>query len=331
MNKKLTKIKCVNGITHHTATTEILNCINDYYDFIDSDDPDFIMFGPYGNDIPREGNYVRIGYFCENFIPDLSICEWAFGVPYAEEIKSEKYMRIEWHGFNPNALIKEDLDLDEIIARKTKFCNFVYSNPVLFRERFFKALSKHKHIDAPGKSMNNMPSFDLNKQGDIWQRKQSFLSEYKFTIAFENYSYPGYNTEKLLDPMLADSLPIYFGNPYIDKHFNTKSFINAHEYITSNNSWAVNFLERNCHPNFEDIRPSTFNSFPNKVKRKIKTIGRNFKINWQYENFDDLIDYIVQVDQNDSLYANYLSEPWLHNNKPTSNQTVVDRWRKIFG
>jgi len=329
--KKLIKIKFTNGLDFTTGLRDILSCIAHEYDFVDSKDPDFIIFGPYGNDIPQKGNYVRIGYFCENFIPDLSICEWAFGVPYAEEIKNSKYMRIEWHGFNTNQLIKKDVDVDRIISQKTKFCNFVYSNPVPFREKFFERLSKYKHIDAPGKSMNNMPSLDANRQGDIWQRKQSFLSDYKFTIAFENYSYPGYNTEKLLDPMLVNSLPIYLGNPSIDRHFNTKSFINSHEYITSNNSWAVNFLESNCHPDFEDVRPAIFNSFPNKIKRKVKIIGRNLKTNCQYVNFDDLIDYIIQVDRDEQLYTNHLLEPWFHHNKPPSNQAVINRWREIFG
>ncbi len=329
--RKQIKIKFTNGLDFTIGLRDILSCVVTEYDFVESDEPDFIMFGPYGNDIPPAGNYVRIGYFCENFIPDLSICEWAFGVPYVEEIKSSKYMRIEWHGFNPNQLIKQDIDLDKIIAQKTKFCNFVYSNCVPFREKFFQALSKYKPVDAPGKSMNNMPSFDANRQGDIWQRKQSFLSEYKFTIAFENYSYPGYNTEKLLDPMRVNSLPIYLGNPYINRHFNSKSFINGHDYVESNESWIVDFLERTCHPDFEDVRPSTFKSLPSRVKRKIKIIGRGLKSHWQYKDFDRLIDRIIQIDQDDQLYAKYLLEPWFYNNIPPTNQAVIDRWRQIFG
>ncbi|MFN4857159.1 MAG: glycosyltransferase family 10 domain-containing protein [Pseudanabaena sp.] len=329
--KKQISIKFTNGLDFEIGLKDILFCVAHEYKFVDSDNPDFIVFGPYGNDIPRPGNYTRIGYFCENFMPDLSICEWAFGIPYVEDIKSDKYARIEWHGVDLNSLIKKDLDLDAVIARKTKFCNFVYSNPVPLRERFFQSLSKYKPVDAPGKSMNNMTSFDANKQGDIWQRKQNFLTEYKFTIAFENYSYPGYNTEKILDPMIVNSLPIYLGNPYINRHFNPKSFINAHEYIETNNSWIINFLEYNCQPDFEDMRPSTFKTLPNKAKRKIKTIGRELKSHLQYKNFDQLINRIIEIDQDDQLYAEYLLEPWFYNNIPPTNHSLISRWRQILG
>src|SRR5207249_8371440 len=62
-----------------------------------------------------------------------------------------------------------------------------------------------------------LPIFESTNdvKGDMWQRKRAFISQYKFTIAFENSSYPGYHTEKILDPMMVDSLPIYWGNPCI--------------------------------------------------------------------------------------------------------------------
>ena len=57
-----------------------------------------------------------------------------------------------------------------------------------------------------------------------------FLKPYKFNIAFENTSYPGYTTEKVMEPMVVGTLPIYWGNPLINMDFNTKSFINWHDY-----------------------------------------------------------------------------------------------------
>src|SRR6185437_5132720 len=45
-------------------------------------------------------------------------------------------------------------------------------------------------------------------------------------IAFENSSYPGYTTEKLIEPFFVNSVPIYWGNPKVGKDFNTNSFIN---------------------------------------------------------------------------------------------------------
>ena len=328
--KKQIKIKFINGISYDVALREILNCVTDNYDFIESSSPDYILFGPYGNDIPPKGNYVRIAYYCENFKPDMSICEWAFGVPYETEVDHPKYLRIQWHGFDPNCLVKQNIDLDRIIETKTRFCNFVYSNSVHIREDFFQRLSKYKHIDAPGKSMNNMNTIDGDMTKNIWQRKQEFLSNYKFTIAMENYSYPGYNTEKLLDPMLVNSLPIYLGNPKIHLHFNTNSFINAHEYIGINNSVIVNSLQYISQPDFKDIRLGSSANLLERITRRSKAIGRQFKYIIEFRDFEALIELIIEVDRDDNLYAKYLIEPWYYDNTPPSNQHVINRWREIF-
>ena len=61
------------------------------------------------------------------------------------------------------------------------------------------------------------------------------MRRYKFTIAFENASFPGYTTEKLADALVARTVPIYYGNPLIGQDFNTKAFINCHDF----SSWRA--------------------------------------------------------------------------------------------
>jgi hypothetical protein len=333
--KKSVRIAFKNGITYQIAIKEILNELVNEYDFLESDHPDFILFGPYGNDIPAPGKYTRIGYFCENIIPDFSICEWAFGIPLEEEINRPNYKRIQWHGFDPEGLIKNlhDNEIDRVFNSHTKFCNFIYSNPVQYRQDFFQQLSKYKHVDAPGKSMNNMPSIDTKYQGDVWQRKRQFLSEYKFTIAFENYSYPGYQTEKLYDAMQAGSVPIYCGDPAIGDIFNTDSFLNAPDYVNMNISAPIRFLEKISQADFKDIRPQFLNSPADRIKRKFKSIGRKLKMRIQFNklDFSDLIDRIIELDKNPALYKQYLRTPWLKNNKPSELYSTAPRWREIFG
>lgn len=178
-----------------------INKVSDHFDIIESENPDYVIFGPYGNDIPpKSDKYIRVGYFCENITPDLSLCEWAFGIPLEREINRHNYFRIQWHGFDPELLVKpQNIDLEKILAQKSHFCNFIYSHRVPYREYFFTQLSKYKRVDAPGKSMNNTPSFDGKFNGDRWEQKRQFQSQYKFTLALENYVYPGYQTEKLYD------------------------------------------------------------------------------------------------------------------------------------
>ena len=53
-------------------------------------------------------------------------------------------------------------------------------------------------------------------------------------MAFENSSFPGYTTEKIIEPMLEGSIPIYWGSPKVAEEFNPKSFINVHDYPNFN-------------------------------------------------------------------------------------------------
>jgi hypothetical protein len=328
------KIKFQNGIDRNIACNHILNELADDYIFEESETPGFILFGPYGNDIPEPGNYIRIGYFCENMKPDLSICEWAFGIPYEDEVNDARYKKIQWHDLDPKSLVKKvDYDAERIFDRKENFCAFIYSNEVPYREAFFKQLSRYKKVDAPGKSMNNIPNnFDTKYKGTMWERKRQFLNAYKFTIAFENYVYPGYQTEKLYDAMLANSLPIYCGDPFINIVFNSKSFINVPDYLNLNNSGPVNFLEKYSQQDFKDIRPMFYHGPFDKAKRKLKAIGRKIKMNSQFNNFDfaPLIEKIIELDQDKNKYIQMLRQPWLNNNEPPPGASSKKRWIEIF-
>ena len=53
----------------------------------------------------------------------------------------------------------------------------------------------------------------------------AFCSQYKFNIAFENSSSPGYTTEKVMQPLSCFSVPIYWGNPLIAKDFSPTSLV----------------------------------------------------------------------------------------------------------
>jgi hypothetical protein len=329
--KKQIKIKFQNGITYDGAIREILNVVLEKYEFIESEKPDYIFFGPYGKDVPVPGAYVRIGYFCENMIPDLDSCDWAFGIPSEQRVNSPKYKRIQWHNLDPDALIKKDWDAEQIFSSKTKFCNFFYSAPVPYREEFFRQLSKYKKVDAPGKSMNNMPSVDKVYTGSKWEVKHRFLTPYKFTIAFENYVYPGYQTEKLYDAMLCRSLPVYCGDPNVGEIFNTQSFLFANDFIRTNDTPLVKFLESQL--NFTDIRPLYYKSPKDRVQRKLKSIGKTLKMKLQYNklDFSDLIDQIIVLDKDPDKYMEYLKQPWFHHNVPPPNTSLKERWIEIFG
>jgi hypothetical protein len=94
------------------------------------------------------------------------------------------------------------------------------------RNWFVQELSKYRKVDSGGRFMNNI--------GYAVTDKRKFQSEYKFSIAFENNAYRpqqiGYTTEKIMEPMTVNSIPLYWGNPKIGLEFNTKSFVNFYDF-----------------------------------------------------------------------------------------------------
>ena len=97
------------------------------------------------------------------------------------------------------------------------------------REKLFEELNKYKHVVSPGSFLNNV----VEKRGDTsrcsWAEKHEYLRKSKFTIAGDSIHYPGFVTEKIVDPFKNHSIPIYFGSTMIEKDFNTDAFILCRE------------------------------------------------------------------------------------------------------
>lgn len=190
-----------------------------------SDNPDFLIYSCYGNE-HLEYSCLRIFYNGENLRVNWNACDFAFSFDY---INDERHFRLpNWIWYTDlSLLLIPKIDPEGILKDKTGFCNMVVSNPLSFKRiDFFHKLSKYKTVDSGGRHLNNI--------GGPVQDKFSFIKKYKFTISFENSSYPGYTTEKLIEPMLANSLPIYWGNTMVGKDFNTDSFINYHDFKSDN-------------------------------------------------------------------------------------------------
>ncbi len=194
------------------------------YDVEISDDPDYIVYSYVGGRRKEFHRYdcVRIFFTGENLPPDWNQCDWAFTFEYT---RHPRHFRLPLWGIyaDPFSLVKPpDYDPDAVLARKQKFCAFVVSNPLCpTRNAFFRKLSKYKAVDSGGKTLNTL--------GYRVADKRAFLADYKFTIAFENELHPGYTTEKVMEPMLVDTIPIYWGDPLVGRDFDTRSFLSAHD------------------------------------------------------------------------------------------------------
>jgi len=259
--------------------------------------------------------------------PHMSRCDWAFTEDYDEDLKNPRHMRLPWYKYYCNSgkeLIKPGkIDFEKMIKEKTKFCNFIYQNNAPFRNKFFKSLSKYKKVDAPGRCMNNsepIPSLGKTiklsqpgQKGEVdWQKaKVEYLKQYKFTIAMETKDFHGYVSEKLYQPMLANSIPIYWGNRFVDRDFNTKSFINY---------WDYDKIIRNKIP-----------SFLLKIPAINLIIERGFI---EPLAIKKMIKKIIEIDKDDKLYESILKEPWFYDNKLSKycdDNQYRKQFKKIFG
>lgn len=252
---------------------------NFFYDFLSRrydvelvDDPDFLIYSLFGRNFEKY-DCVRIFFSGEVFGPNLKECDYAFSCRFPNG-NSRLYRLPQYAQYgNPKRLL-ETPNVEKILREKTRFCNFVYSNPSnKDRVKFFKQLSKYKKVDSGGKFLNNV--------GGPVPDKFDFINKYKFTIAFENESYPGYTTEKIYEPMRVDSLPIYYGNPFIGRDFNPESFVNVHDF----------------------------------------------------KDFDDAIDFIIELDKNVDKYVEMIKKPFFKKNEVNEfvkEENIAAQFERIF-
>jgi hypothetical protein len=110
-------------------------------------------------------------------------------------------------------------------TQRPRFCNFIYGSEPSIRTEFFLRLNEARRVDSLGRVLNNAGARARGRDG-----KMQALSESLFTIAFENQVAPGYVTEKLVEPLLAGSIPIYWGAPEAKQDFNPDAFVFAEDF-----------------------------------------------------------------------------------------------------
>jgi hypothetical protein len=240
-----------------------------------SDDPDFLFYSCFGKEHLKY-DCIRIFYTPENIRPRFDRCDFAFS--YDLPITERNYRLPIYRRWPEYKDLFRPRDPEKIVAQKRQFCGFMVSNPhAVERIDFFNRLSKYKKVDSGGGYLNNI-GYRVERGS---QNKLDWMRNYKFSITFENSSYPGYTTEKLMHALITDTIPIYWGNPLASLDFNPKAFINCHDY------------------------PS----------------------------FDDVVELVREIDQNDSLYMEYLSQPYLTDNMETEfckEENIVARYDEIL-
>lgn len=220
-----------------------------------SDDPELYFFTHCYNGkrdyLKFKCHRVFIGW--ENERADWRICDYVLDSDFVNNNPRHKRYPL-WASWNPEQLLSPKNSA--VFHSKSKFCCMLVSNAKA-KERidFFQALSTYKKVDSAGRYLNNI--------GRSVNDKMDFIKDYKFVISFENSSYPGYTTEKLIEPMLVGSIPVYWGNSDVGIDFNSKSFVNINDF----------------------------------------------------SSYQEAINYIIELDNDEQKYQAMVAEPWFNNNK----------------
>jgi hypothetical protein len=232
-DRKLLRVNVCDHFPTGDRAAWLKDMLADGYDPLFCENPDFLICFNYGADFLRYKNCVKIFFYVENLVPDFNFYDYAIGM---HDISfGERHLYIPYYAEFLDMPPRDRTSLNEGLAER-KFCNFIYWNGGLkggagLRQEFCKKLTRYRHVDCPGRVLNNMRGAVSGRYSEDWfNGKIEFLKNYKFTIAFENESQIGYTTEKLYHPFIADSVPVYWGNPDVARDFNPKAFVNCNDY-----------------------------------------------------------------------------------------------------
>lgn len=204
---------------------------------VSPEDADYLFFTPFTPDHHAAGpDTIKILIAGENLCPDFNACDYAIGSEHLNF--GDRYLRVPIYAMDGSAeaLTSRPKIGTDALNKKTKFCNFIYSNQNMadpVREQFFHALNSVAPVVSAGRFLQNDNSLQEIDSNGVWaDEKRALIQDFRFTIAIENAEQPGYVTEKISDPLLAHSVPIYWGDPCITDEFNAGAFVNLRDYAS---------------------------------------------------------------------------------------------------
>ena len=188
-----------------------------------AENSDIIVFNNFADDFEVLNKYkYKIFFTGENHKtenPDL------YDVLFAGENTAEKYV-----SFPLFLLYLDQNAINNLINMpiRTTFPDkdilVIISNPGGgIRNKFIDALDKEFNITYAGGYKNNIGGKLEFTQGT--PEYNNYVNQYKFIITMENSEAPHYVTEKILQGMQSQIVPVYYGASEVSKYFNKDRFI----------------------------------------------------------------------------------------------------------
>ena len=227
MNLSTKRIALVDAGKKAEILRAILPFIEDRYDIqITQDkDADYVLHSCFGHEVLKYSG-IRIFVTGEYVTPNFNTSDYALAFDHVDF--GDRYCRLPLIKLFRDAydtLSTPRLPGETVAAQKTGFCAYVMSNTknsAPERKQLVEAINQYKPVALGGKWGNNV--------GGPVEDKIAFQSNYKFVLAIENHSAPGYLTEKFAQAAQSNAVPIYWGDPTITDCLNPKAFINANDF-----------------------------------------------------------------------------------------------------
>ena len=120
----------------------------------------------------------------------------------------------------------------DFVNTRTKVLLWIVSNchSISARHEYARKLSEYIHIDMVGRCGNLTCPESTSITKASTQCIRSLAPQYMFYLSFENSHCQGYYTEKVINPLRFQMVPITMGGANYSKHLPPNSYIDANDY-----------------------------------------------------------------------------------------------------
>lgn len=255
-----------------------------------TEEPDVLFFSCFGMDNVKWTRCLRIFYSAESGYPDFNMCDYAIALSNVGS--TDRFLHFPHYVFYNDLLRKYERlapEIDTARMLNRDFCSAVISNahrdPIVFEA--FNRLNAYKPIASGGRWHNTV--------GGPVADKLDFISRYKFHLAFENLNIGDYVTEKILDPLVARTVPIYWGSRSVKKELGEGSYINVADFDTLDR--AVDFVKK----------------LDGDDERYLQLLCQRASLPYTYDEWcDRLLDFMVHaIEHGDRTFSTIMNKTYL--------------------
>jgi hypothetical protein len=268
---------------------------------IDSSNPNLVFTMDLNRKYP---NAITVYYSNEPFYPEQTIVSSLFDFSMSNFfIESPTHIRFPSYYMYVYEFIQTGLingfsffqKENRFIPKKTGFCCFVSRSLNGKRGDFFNKLNEYKRVDTNVSPYNHFSIPFDNSSFNSSKPKIEFIKKYKFNISFENDfrgNYPCFPNANVVNGFLTDMSGL--------------------------------ISEKLVEPLVSGVIPIYWGS---------KMVSEEFNTNtflnyYDFENENNLIDKIIELDNNDDLYNSYFKEK-ISNNYMIDESYIVDLFDNI--